>query len=720
MDEGLTEGERATVRALMVPILGVPDDPVLIGRAVDRLDAYLQCIPEKDAARSVHDLLFFLRLKSRLENWNRTPEELSPAAMERFVKKLFTSEGTKADWVMDRLTKVFQLLGRPEPSIRDLAKSIREMLSLAYWTNPDTDDQTGYTPIWDRDDIWRDRTDVDGAKRPSRQPWRIDVREARSVHRVGHPYDTRRLFHGDRPGKKVAVIGSGAGGAVVARKLAEAGYDVAVFESGPRFRSHEYPLDALVGMAQLFERGLLTLNHNLDIHLLRGRLVGGSTVLTSGMSIKMGSKVLGRWNDDHGAGLPHAEMDRAFDEVKAELALDTINPAFLTEPGERWKIGARSATPDIIFDSPLVNVATKPGGHPDGSKGGVGNYCLACGLCNYGCHFGHKLSMDLTYLPAAERAGAQIHPNLPVEHLTGEWDRERHRMRVTGLVLRDLGEHVPVDHVVLAAGAVGSPALMLRTEQSDPAFGSLPPFKEHAVGRRLGFNYGTTVAARFPKDLDRPGNSSFQISYVGHRPGDDSFVLENAFIPPGLISNVVPGIGTDHYEWMRDYERLGMAVNTIGSPMKGRVYGDHRVEYRVSTDDEMDLIRETIAMIVSQFLHGGASQVGLAGVREMNDRKHWFTQEDRDQTVPQITERLRRMIPDAEHVMLSSAHPQGGLCMGGPDNQHAAVDTDFRFRGTDNLFVADASVFPETITVNPQWSVMAVATVAAERILKQL
>jgi len=731
--QGLSEDEKATVRALMVPVLGVPDDEALIEQSIHRFDAYVKTIPEKAGTDQVHQLLWLLRFKCAVEFLGKTPERLTPGQMRHFVKNLFDSEGTFFDWVFDTATSLSTKLGGPElPSVLDFAKSIREMLALAYWTNPATDHMTGYVPVWDRS-FWDERPDVSRNDRPEPRGYYIDAHAVRRKHDIGRPQRFDRLFRGGAPGRRVAVIGSGAGGAVTAAHLAEKGWDVAVFEAGPRFRPSEYPLDALEGMSVLFEQGLLSLNHNLDIHLLRGRVVGGGTVMTSGMSIKMWPSILRKWNDEYGAGLDEDEVWQAFERVKKRIALDELNTDYTCSPGELWRQGGEKLNEiaeKVIyeFDTPLINVMSKKGQHPHRERipDLLGDHCFACGLCNYGCHFGHKMSVDLTYLLDAEDAGARIHPNLPIEHLVGRYDHDSGSMHVTGLVLgRGIDEYVEVDHVVLAAGAVGSPALLLRTQEADHTWSLARPFQgrpeDRPVGTGLGFNYGTTVAAMWDHDLPVPGNAGVQINYVGERAGEEGFVLENAFLPPGLLANVVPGVGEDHFHWMRSYTRLGMAVNTSGSPMTGRVLPDRSVRYTVDArkDGELGLIRESLAMIIQQYLYGGASKVGLAGVRRMNDRSNWFTQAHRDWSEKRIVERLEEMIPTAEHLMLSSAHPQGGLRMG-TDPHHTAVDPELRLRGTDNLYVADASVFPKTIVVNPQWSVMSIAAVAAPKIERQL
>ncbi len=724
--EGLSEAQARTVRALMPIVLGIPDgEAYLVDQAVARFDAFLRCFPEheKRAADRPRQLITVVRLKCWLEK-HAPPEKLTERELRAFVRDFYESDGTWVETILDALTALF---GDRIPTVRDLAKSFREMLCLAFYTNPETDPITGYLPVWARDDIWHGRSDVDPADRPEARGHRVHVEAVRARHEHGRPYDPSRLFRGE-VGRRVAVIGSGAGGAVAAAHLAKAGYDVAVFESGPRFRPSQYPLDTLEGMSLLFEDGLLTLNRNLDVHLLRGRLVGGGTVLTSGMSIEMRKETLAEWTR-MGTGIDADALRRAFRDVEKRIRLREVNPAITTEPPERWRRGglridAHDGEVIYDFEVPRTNVMTFPGQLPMGPVEGlppipdrVGGACLACGLCNYGCHFGHKLSTELTYIPDAEAAGAKVHENLPIDHLLGAWDGARGCMRITHVVLgRGQDARVPVDHVVLAAGAVGSPALLLRSAEHDGAFRRLPAFQRDLVGTRLGFNYGTTVVARWD-DMPHPSaDRGFQIKYVATKSGDQDYVFECAFVPPGLISNVVPGVGKDHRRFMEAYRHLGMAVNTIGSPQHGRVLADRTVLYSVD-DREMDTIRRTLASLVRQYLAGDAAEVGLAGIRQRGLFGARFHRDERDWTEADILGRLEQVITHPEHLMLSSAHPQGGLVMNeSPDE--GAVGADFRLHGVDNLFVTDASIFPSTIVVNPQWSVMSVGAVGAQKALE--
>jgi choline dehydrogenase-like flavoprotein len=491
---------------------------------------------------------------------------------------------------------------------------------------------------------------------------------------------------------------------------------VAVFESGPGFAPHEYPLDTLSGMALLFRDGVMTFTQNHSLQMLLARLVGGGTVLTSGMSIRTRKATLEAWDR---SGIRIDTMGAALDSVERRLRLAPLNDELVSDLGRLWR-GERGENRDLIFEVPLSNTATHASQHQDDPHGHAhkrGERCVACGLCNYGCRFGHKLSVDLTYLLDARALGARVHPNLGVHRLVADRNPRTGEIKVTGLVLeRDKkGPPLPVDYVVMAAGAVGTPQLLLRSMKHDAALERLPCADQ--VGRHLGFNYGTSVVGDFGRVPRKPGEHGIQIHYVASKPGDERYVLENAYLPPALMAAAVPGIGPGHRTWMSKYKQLSMIATTIGSPQNGRVLPNGQVRYDFG-DGELEVIHESLAMSIRSYLRSGASRASLAGVRSYDDNDALFVSGD-EANHEKVLDRLRRLVPNPEHLMLMSAHPQGGMRLG-RNPEVSAVSPRYNVHGTSNLMVADASLFPSTIVVNPQWTVMALALAASEQIEQRI
>jgi len=714
---GLDENQLQVVRALLPVILGLDEDDAGEAQRIDaacaRLSDFYASLDRPDVygtrAFALGTLLTALHWILRAKYIPRDVDELELFEREDFVEKLFKPDAT---WVGETLIPlVDKVLGPQAPTQLDVARSLREMCSLAYYTSSASNAFTGYTSVWDRQEI------KDADPTLAKVSDTIDVDAIVKKTREGIDVERDKLFaHNGLP--KVAIIGSGAGGAVMAAALAATGrYDVAVFEAGPRFTPAQYPLETMTAMSLLCEDGVQTLTKNLDVQLLRGRVVGGSTVLTSGMTVRPRSSTLAAWNN---VGVPQQEMNDALDAIQKRLRIEKIQDDLTCDPGRLWKAGGEALQENVLFDVPDSFVVTRKGlygeSDPAPTKDRRGERCLGCGLCNYGCHFGHKLSCDLTFVPDAEKAGAKVHANLGVKQLAAKLEKDG-SVKITGLVLyRDpYGAPIEVDHVVLASGAVGSAALLLRSIEKEAALAWLP-CREH-VGQNLGFNYGATVVARWAEQPPKPGDAGLQINFVASKAGDESYVLENAYVAPSLMSTLVPGIGASHRAWMKDYRRLAMCVNTIGSPQTGSIDRNGNVRYELS-DAEMDVVRETMGLITRMYLRGGAIEVGFSGVRGLDDDPAIFKPGD-EQNPNLLMAKIIDAVPDAERIMLASAHPQGGLRLA-KSADHGVVGEDFRVHGTRNLFVADASLFPSTIVVNPQWTVMALAKVASTRVMKAM
>jgi choline dehydrogenase-like flavoprotein len=203
------------------------------------------------------------------------------------------------------------------------------------------------------------------------------------------------------------------------------------------------------------------------------------------------------------------------------------------------------------------------------------------------------------------------------------------------------------------------------------------------------------------------------VSYRVDKTGANDWMLEGGFLPPGILAAIVPGLGADHRRLMGAYDRLAMAVNTIGTPQSGSVNARGDVSFKVD-GKQMATIHETLAYVVDSYLHGAADEVRVSGVRGLDDSPGTFDATWKGKT-KQIAARLAKIAPTADRLAIASGHPQGGMRMN-RDGHKGVVAPNFRVHGTSNLFVADASVFPSTITVNLQWTIMALAWMAGESI----
>ncbi len=713
-DEGLGPKRAATVRALMPPVLGLHgEDLALVEAAVQRLDQFLSVLPDRHRAAEFCQLLDAVGAISVARTF-KLPGDLDAEQLTELVEVLFDRESSAAEAL---LAFALKLRGSHAPSPWDLARSLRELMSVAYYSNPASDRITGYVPAWRRPAILKVAPGEESATPyTTRDRSHLDLGAIRRKLSPAAP-PAKGWFRNDgRP--RVAIIGSGPGGACAASELAKVA-DVVVFDAGARFASREYPYDTLAAMALLYEGGLMTPTRDLDVRVLIPRAVGGGSVMNEGVSVRPRSATLDHWQR-LGAGFDRAGLERALDDVEVRQRFAHIAEDRATSIGRRWKRGLQEALGrDVMVQPVLSDLATHASQHAGTPHRDLrGDRCVGCGLCNYGCRFGHHLTVDRTFLYDAEQAGARVAENTRIHHLVSEREPGTDRVRITGLVVGEGRERqvIEADHVVLAAGTPGSPALMLRSIEQGP-LRRIVPAREHRVGAAFGFNVGSPAIARWTERPPIPGFLGVQTQYVATKTGDESFILENGHIPPGVMASSIPGLGPDHRRWMGSFAHVGMAVNTIGTPSNGRVDARGRIRFRIE-DGTLGVLRETLASLVDAWLHAGAAEVMPAGVAPTGPLDARFDPSWTGRPAA-ILARLEQVIEKAEHVQIGSGHPQGGLALNNDPTQ-GVVDGEFRVHGTSNLFVADASLFPTTIVVNLQWLVMGLGLLAGRTVSARL
>ncbi|MCO4772049.1 MAG: GMC family oxidoreductase N-terminal domain-containing protein, partial [Deltaproteobacteria bacterium] len=712
--EGLGPRRAATVRALMPLFLGLGSGQAeRVEVAVQRLDGFLEAVPDAGRAAEFQTLIDAVGALA-LARFLKLPGSLDEDELTALTTLMFDRESSAPEQVLGAF---LSLRGSHAPSPWDLARSLRELMAVAYYSNPQTNAFTGFEPAWERPDILAVAPEEADAA-----PYTRDARTLLDIEAIRRKLETPSArpsegwFKNDgRP--RVAIVGSGPAGACVAAELAGVA-DVVVFEAGARFAPSEYPHDTMAAMALLYEGGLMTPTKDLDVRVLLPRAVGGGSVMNEGVSVRPRKSTLDHWQRE-GAGFDRAGLEAALDDAERRQRFMPIAEDLATANGRWWKRGLDAVGGDLMVAPVLSDLATHASQHEGTAHSDLrGERCLACGLCNFGCRYGHHLTVDRTFLWDAEQAGARVVENTRVHHAVSERDRKTGEVRITGLSVTHAGnrEFVEADFVVFSAGTPGSPALMHRSVAEGPLRGIIPA-KEKRVGAQFGFNVGSPAIARWRERPAVPGFRGVQTQYVATKAGDDSFILENGFIPPGVLAGAVPGLGAVHRAWMKDFAHLGMAVNTIGTPSNGTIDKAGNISFKVG-EGTMDTMRRTLATLVDVWLHAGAEEVMPAGVSPLGPVQPRFDSafKGRPAAILTILEAVAQL---PEHVQIGSGHPQGGLAMN-EDPTRGVVDGSFKVHGTSNLFVADASVFPSTIVVNLQWLVMGLGLLAGREIREKV
>ena len=505
----------------------------------------------------------------------------------------------------------------------------------------------------------------------------------------------------------ICVIGSGAGGGVVAALASVHGARVALLEEGRYVRTAELANDEPTMSALLYKESGLQTTVDLEMTILQGRVLGGTTFINNAICFRIddpalvpGRDTLTQWAA-FGARVPRDKLQASYDRVEQAIRArplpETLAPAHADDPAgpngdvllRGWRTLRSRGVATQQFQSGVFRLNL--------------NQCLACGYCNFGCPYERRLSTLETYIPTAIAHGARVVPECHAVRIETRGERAT-AVRATMADGRPL--RVEADAIVVACGAIGSSVLLLKSGI------------KRNVGTRFSFNAATPVLARFPDRLD-----SFQGLQMTGFVDFGEYILESLFNPPMTTSAAMPGWFATHFGRMRDYGRLACAGVVVGTQPNGRVkrcaalrdlFGP--VDYRMAQPD-LEAMKRGIAMLAQVYFAAGAEAVFPSTFLDHELPANRFAPSgilDREAIIQYIATSIR----EPADLTLSSAHPQGGNPMSDrPDL--GVVDSSFRVHGFANLFVADASVFPTSIGINPQLTVMALADYAWHNCISQ-
>jgi choline dehydrogenase-like flavoprotein len=474
------------------------------------------------------------------------------------------------------------------------------------------------------------------------------------------------------------IVGTGAGGAMLAYELAARGRRVLMLERGSHVRPQDFSENEAEQLSKLYRDGAMTLSRDMRFQVAQGMCVGGSTVVNNAVCFNLPERVLERWQNEEGlnAGLDERRLRDAFAHVRDFLQVGHVNPERVLNPGAREMIANLGPDAPWRFEVVECNV--------DG--------CLGCGYCNIGCAYGKKLSALDHTLPKAQalrRGEVRILPDCRVERVLMRGATAygvQARVGDRPLTLR-------AKTVVLSAGAIASSVILQRSGIGERA------------GERVAFNMASPMTLDFhPRELhsERGLQISHYLEPVGAK--HDGIALESWFNPIVSQSLFMPGWFKEHWENMRHYASMTCLGVVVGTKSDTRVRATRSggVDLPFKPDPEdFQRLKDGLVLAGRIGLKSGAPRVLPASFRMI------------DICCERALSRIETEIKDDSDLAVNSAHPQGGNPIS-VDARKGVVDPDFRVYGTMNVHVCDASVFPSSITVNPQLTVMALAAYAAE------
>ena len=492
----------------------------------------------------------------------------------------------------------------------------------------------------------------------------------------GAALDGDRSFDTD-----VVVVGTGAGGATAAARLRAAGRDVLMLEEGALHRVESFTTDPATMIRRLYrDAGTAMILGRPPIIFAEGRCVGGSTVINGGMSWRTPPRVLEHWQRDLGLdGTAPLAMEPYFAEAERILH---VEPNHEDTYGKNTHLFVKGAT---ALGWPVARAPRNM------------RRCVGLNNCALGCPTGAKQGMHVTQVPRALHDGAALVTHARVGRVL--W-RGSDAVGVRGRFVDDAGRRrgrftVRARLVVLAAGARHTPGLLRRSR-----------LRARPIGQGLHTHPNAKCVGVFDERID-PWIGTHQAFHVHHFL-DDGILIGYAAVPPGLLATAMPGLGPENAEKMALYNHMLTAATLVEDETPGRiVMGPDREPYMVQTLGDADVER----------LHRGVMRTAellfAAGARRVFTPFADLPTLHHPGEIARVASRPR----NRDAIELMTVHIMGTARMA-RSPADGATDAAGAIFGVRGLVVADASVLPSSIGVNPQETIVAMTLRNCERWLE--
>lgn len=485
--------------------------------------------------------------------------------------------------------------------------------------------------------------------------------------------DASSLFGRNRLKADVVIVGAGAGGAACAAELAARGRSVVILEEGHRYRPNEFPASYGWAINHIYaDKGARIVEADGYYPMPAGKGVGGSTLINSAICYRAPDYVLDKWVSQGLDVLAPERLAPIYSAVEDVTGVTKTHPLQARANNLFIKRGAER----LGLDGRFMH-RNAPG-------------CVGCGICYLGCPSGGKGSVDRNFIPMAEDDGAEVCADCRVSRIVVD------RGRAVGVEAEvrhhETGENVgtlrvDADAVVLAAGSVGTPLLMLRDGLANSS---------DQVGRNLAIHPAVGTYGF----VDEAINSWDGVSQAYAITLERGVLLQTYNAPPEVFFSQQPWTGINGMRRMRMMKNLAMCGGLVSDASNGRVSlnwrGKTKVDYRLSDTDRKRLIR-ALRGIVRVLFAAGATEV-YPGVGDMMS---W------PKTEAETLAHLTDDVPE-KRLGIYASHPMG-TCRMGVDPKRSVVKPTGETHDVPGLWVADASLMPSSLGVNPQMTVMALA-----------
>ncbi|MFT3700703.1 MAG: GMC family oxidoreductase N-terminal domain-containing protein [Kofleriaceae bacterium] len=511
------------------------------------------------------------------------------------------------------------------------------------------------------------------------------VYESAKVRAEAKPAYMRDRVHASLDGDlavecDVVVIGTGAGGAVVGRELAEAGLAVVFVEEGQYFDRSDFTGRAFDMQQKLYRRGGATFSiGNVGIPIPIGQSVGGSTTVNSGTCYRTPERVLHEWQRDLGlVDLGPDQLAPYYERVESVLQVEQAKPELIGGNGHVIAKGCDAL--GFTRHHPLRRNAPA---------------CDGQGVCVFGCPTDAKRSTNVSYVPLALKAGAELFAGAKMTRVLVEGGR------AVGVVAKTEAGHsltVRARTVVIACGSIMTPLVLSQQGLAN---------RSGQLGKNLSIHPACGALAEFDQQI-LPWQGIPQ-GYAVEELHEEGILFEGAMLPLEMSMTATQLIGPELVRLAESFDHVasfGFMVEDTSRGSVSAIGGRPVIRYWLD-DNDVSHIKRGMDVLAQIYFAAGARRIHtpISGFDTLE--------------TPDDLARMRRAKIHARDLDLSAYHPLGTARMG-VDPAHSVVDPDHQCHDTPGLYVVDGASVPTSLGVNPQVTIMAMATRAAEKIAHAL
>ncbi|HAN31933.1 MAG TPA: GMC family oxidoreductase [Myxococcales bacterium] len=482
----------------------------------------------------------------------------------------------------------------------------------------------------------------------------------------------------------VCIVGSGAGGSVLAAELTAKGLDVVMLEAGGYFTKADFDLQESTAFPAMYQGRGARSSADLSISVLQGRSVGGSTTVNWTTCFRTPERILNHWRLKHGIDqLSSSSLAPHFEAVERRLNIKQWDLAKANENNRKLLLGAKQLGWDV---------------HP--TKRNVKG-CINSGFCGVGCPVDGKQAMHVTYLSDALEQGLRLYADCRVDRLevrAGSVSRVHADIldRKTG---RKSGKKLSVQAkvTVAAGGALNSPALLQRSAIE----------VNQRVGKRTFLHPVVTMVAIYPEPVAGyygAPQSIYSHQFTNAAKGEIGYFLEAAPVQPMIMAQASAAHGSLLSQTMQELPNIsaiislsidGLLDSEAGGTVSVREDGRTKLDYAFTPALERSFLAA----------HKSIAKLHLAaGAREVISL---HAEPCRIRSSKDMAQLDSRKYGRLKHPIFT-AHQMGGCAMGG-DPKTSVVNQQHRVWGLDNLYVVDGSVLPTALGVNPSQTIYGLA-----------